>query len=262
MKKHLFFLPCLLLLASSTLHAQEFKMKLTGNDRKVVIEMQNSDHVTVEGYDGDEVVVKGQGGRATEEAPKRAEGLRPVYNSAVDNTRLGLGVTKEGNTVRIVKASRREGGYVIRVPRTADVVYREAQWGGNRVLLQNLQGKLEVMMKSGDAKLLNVTGPVVANSTSGDITVVYTTLNAGPSSISNISGAIDVAMPASTKASLTMRTISGEVYTDFDIALPKPTNANNLVQIGGQTLNGAVNGGGTAISLKNVSGDVYVRKAK
>jgi len=130
------------------------------------------------------------------------------------------------------------------------------------VLLQNLQGKLEVMMKSGDAKLLNVTGPVVANSTSGDITVVYTTLKAGPSSISNISGAIDVAMPATTKASLTMRTISGEVYTDFDMALPKPATANSLMQIGGQTLNGAVNGGGTAISLKNVSGDVYVRKTK
>ncbi|TGE10312.1 DUF4097 family beta strand repeat-containing protein [Hymenobacter fodinae] len=259
MKKHRFLLFFGLLLAGTAAQAQEYRTKLSGSDRKVVIEMQYGSEVTVEGYEGDELIIKGD---KAEEPPKRAEGLRAVYNSAVDNTRMGLAVTKEANTVRIVKASRQDGHYTIRVPRNADVVYREVQWGGGAVLLQNLQGKLEVAMKSADAKLLNVAGPVVANSTSGDITVRYNSLGNGPSSISNISGAIDVALPTATKATLTMRTISGEVYTDFDIALPKPANSNGLTQIGGQTLNGAINGGGTSISLKNVSGDVYVRKAK
>ncbi|GAB3306227.1 DUF4097 family beta strand repeat-containing protein [Hymenobacter tenuis] len=260
MKKHTILLFISLLLASSAAQAQEYRTKLGGKDRKVVIEMQRSSEVTVEGYEGDEIIIKGD---KAEELPKRAEGLRAVYNSAEDNTRMGLAVTKEANnTVRIVKASRQEGHYTIRVPRSADVVYREVQWGGGDVVLQNLQGKLEVMMKSASVKMLNVTGPVVASSTSGDITVRYTSLGSGPSAITNISGAIDVALPAATKASLMMRTISGEVYTDFDMALPKPANGSGLTQIGGQTLNGAINGGGTSISLKNVSGDVYVRKAK
>lgn len=259
MKKHRFLLIISLLLAGSAAQAQEYRTKLSGKDRKVVIEMQHGSEVTVEGYDGDELIIKGDN---AEEAPKRAEGLRPVYNSAVDNTRIGLAVTKEANTVRIVKASRQDGHYTIRVPRSADVVYREMQWGGGNVVLQNLQGKLEVMMKSSDAKMLNVAGPVVASSTSGDITVRYTSLGTGPSAITNISGAIDVALPTATKASLMMRTISGEVYTDFDMSMPKSANSSGLTQIGGQTLNGAINGGGTSISLKNVSGDVYVRKAK
>ena len=253
-----FLLLLLVLLTTVHLRAQEYKTKLSGSNAKVIIEMRDGE-VTVEGHDGDDVVIRGNG---YEEPDKRAEGLRPVYNSAVDNTKLGLAVTREGNTVRIVKASRRDANYTILVPRAADVVYRSLTWGDNDALLQNLRGRLEVTMKSADVKLLNVSGPVVASSTSGDITVRYATLNPGPSAISNISGAIDVALPAATKATLTMRTISGEVYTDFDLTQPKAADTDGLTRVGGQATGGAINGGGTSISLKNISGNVYVRKTK
>lgn len=255
--KKILLLP-LLLLATASLRAQEYKTKLAGNNAKVVIEMRDGE-VSVEGHDGDDVVIRGTG---YEEPDKRAEGLRPIYNSAVDNTKLGLAVTREGNTVRIVKASRRDANYTILVPRAADVVYRSLTWGDNNALLQNLRGRLEVTMKGADVKLLNVSGPVVASSTSGDIMVRYATLSPGPSAISNISGAIDVALPATTKATLTMRTISGEVYTDFDLTQPKAAGTDGLTRVGGQATGGHINGGGTSISLKNISGNVYVRKAK
>jgi hypothetical protein len=32
--------------------------------------------------------------------------------------------------------------------------------------------------------------------------------------------------------------------------------------VGGQMVQGTVNGGGTAVSLQSVSGDIFVRKAK
>ncbi|WP_324674065.1 DUF4097 family beta strand repeat-containing protein [Hymenobacter sp. GOD-10R] len=249
----------LVLAASSALHAQEYRTKLGGKANKIVIEMQAGD-VNIEGTDGDEVIIKGNG---YEEPNKRAEGLHPVYNSAVDNTKLGLSVTSTDNTLRIVKASRKDATYTIRVPRRADVSFTQSGWGGGGdLLLQNLNGSLEVTMKNASAKLLNVTGPVVANTVSGDITVRFASLRPEPSSISVVSGDVDVTLPSSSKTTLTMRSISGELYTDLDLSMGKGTGNENMRQVGGQTVSGTLNGGGTALSLKTVSGDVFVRKAK
>ena len=259
--KKTFFLAAALL-ATTALRAQEYKTRLGAADRKIIIEMQGGE-VTVEGADGDEVSIRGDG---YEEPDKRAEGLRAVYNSAVDNTRLGLAVVREGNTLRIVKASRKEVNYTLRVPRKTDVVYRETNWNGGDVRMENLDGYLELTMKSSDAKLLNVRGPVVASSVSGDVTVRFAGLGTAPSAISVVSGDVDVTMPAGTKASLALRSVSGEVYTDFDLSLGQKAAAGQnffgMSQVGGQTVNGTVNGGGPAVSLKTVSGDIFVRKAK
>ena len=235
------------LLLTHASHAQEFRTKLNSKDPKVVVDMQGSD-VVVEGIDGNELVIKGDG---FEEPPKRAEGLRPIYNSAVDNTKMGLSVTQDGNTVRITRASRKDASYTIRVPRAAAVQFKQAGWSGS--------GDLEVSMTSGDISLKNVAGPVVANTVSGDIQVRFAPMRQGPSSISTVSGDVDVSMPTNSKATLKLRSISGEIYTDFDLSLK---SQDNMQHIGGQVVDGSINGGGNALSLKTVSGDVYVRKAK
>jgi DUF4097 and DUF4098 domain-containing protein YvlB len=255
MKKNLLLTLAGLLAASSALHAQEYKTKL-GKDRKVVIDMMGS-NVTVEGYDGNELVIRGNG---FEPAPKRAEGLKPVYNSAIDNTNIGISVTEKDNTVRIVRASRKDANYVIRVPRATAVQYNQTNWNGGDLQIRDVNGDLEVNMKNGDIKLLNVAGPVVANTVSGDIMVRYATMRQGPSSVSAVSGDVDVSMPANSKATFKLRSISGEIYTDFDLALPK--NQGEMRHVGGQVVDGTVNGGGISITLKAVSGDIYVRKAK
>lgn len=253
----LFLLTLTGLLLAASGHAQEFKTRLTSKSPKIVIDMQGND-VTVEGIDGDELVIKGDG---YEEPPKRADGLRPMYNTAIDNTHLGLAVTQEGGVVRIAQATRRPASYVIRVPRAAAVQYKQAGWNGSGdVSVRDVSGDLEVSMTSGDIKLTNVAGPVVANTVSGDVTVRFTPLRQGPSSISTVSGDVDISLPTSTKANLRMRSISGEVYTDFDMSLAG--KQGDMQHIGGQLVDGSINGGGNALSLKTVSGDIYVRKAK
>ena len=244
------------LLAAQTSHAQEYKTKLSGKDRKVIIDMQGSD-VTVEGTNGDELVINGDG---FEEMPKQAQGLRPIYNSAVDNTKIGLSVTQTGGTVRIARASRKDANYTIRVPRGTAVQYNQTGWNGGDIMVRDVTGNLEVSVKSGEIKLINVTGPVVANTVSGDIQVRFAPLRQGPTSISTVSGDVDVSLPASTKATLKMRSVSGEVYTDFDINMGK--DQDDMRHIGGQVVDGSINGGGTELSLKTVSGDIYVRKGK
>jgi hypothetical protein len=252
----LIYLALVGMLAAQAANAQEYKTKLGGKDRKIIIEMQGSD-VVVEGTDGNELVIKGDG---YEEAPARAQGLRPIYNSAVDNTKTGLSVTQTDNSVRIARASRKDANYVIRVPRGSAVQYNQTNWNGGDVQVRDVSGDLEINVKNGDIKLNNVTGPVVANTVSGDIQVRFAPMRQGPSSISSVSGDVDVSMPANSKSTLRLRSVSGEVYTDFDLKMGK--DDNTMRQIGGQVVDGTVNGGGNTVSLKTVSGDIFVRKAK
>lgn len=256
MKKTLFLTLSCLILAAPALRAQEFKLKLGGKDRKIELDMQSS-NVMIEGYNGDELLVRGNG---YEPLPKRAEGLRSVYNSAEDNTRLGLSVTQKDNLVRIVQASRKSADYVIRVPRSVSVVFTQTNFTGGDVEVRDLDGNIELNLKNGSAKLFNMGGGVVANTVSGTITVRYTGLSKAPSSISSVSGDVDVSMPPGSTATLQLRSITGDVYTDFDIAMGR--SDSSLRRMGGQAVQGTVNGGGTSVALQSVSGNVFVRKTK
>ena len=257
------FLPLLALALAlpATLRAQEFKMKFSSStNRKVVLDMRGSD-VTVEGYDGDEVLIHGSGGY--EAPPAQANGLRAVYSggSTTDNTRLGLSVTQVAdNTIHIAKAGHSDGHYTVRLPRQTDLSFAQNGWGGSDDLtIRDLAGRIEVKLNSGDLHLLNVSGPVVANTVSGDIQVKFSATPTQPSAITSVSGDVDVTLPTSAKVSLSLRSISGEIYTDFDLNLG---GGNGLSHVGGQTVEGRANGGGTTFSLKTISGDIFVRKAK
>ena len=256
MKKSLLLTLGCLLLAAPTLWAQEFKLKLGGKDRKIELDIQGS-NVRLEGYNGDELLIRGTGYAPL---PKRAEGLRSVYNSAEDNTRLGLSVTQKDNVVRIVQASRTEASYVIRVPESATVVFNQSNFNGGDVEVRDLDGNIELNLKNGTAKLSNMGGGVVANTVSGNITVHYADLSKAPSSISSVSGDVDVTLRPASKATLQLRSITGDVYTDFDIAMGK--GEGEMRRVGGQVVQGTVNGGGSKVSLQSVSGDIFVRKAK
>lgn len=98
--------------------------------------------------------------------------------------------------------------------------------------------ELDVESISGDIELDGLTGPVRAKS---------------------ISGFIDLSWPAINSADVTMKTISGEAYTDLD-----NLNFNNKkphIPIVGYALEGTIGSGGTKLSLESVSGNLYLRKA-
>ena len=91
---------------------------------------------------------------------------------------------------------------------------------------------------SADIELKDVTGPVFAKS---------------------ISGFVDMNWPANQGASVSMKSISGEVYSDLDINY---INKSKTVPIVGYTLKGTLNGGGPTVYLESISNDIYLRKAK
>lgn len=238
----------------------EYRVKLPNSSDQKVHVLMDQGNVKIEGYDGDEVVVRAPGRRT--ETPERAKGLRPIYYSAEDNSGLGLSVVKDGNTLRITKASRHHGEYAIRVPRKVKLEFEQANWSGIELEITGLAGDLEVKTNNSDIELKNVSGPVVASTTSGNITVVYANVGQDrPSSISNISGVVDVTLPANAKADLKLKSISGEIYSDMDIAMRG--SKENLPRLGGgNTVEGTLNGGGVEINLNTISSDIYLRKQK
>jgi DUF4097 and DUF4098 domain-containing protein YvlB len=92
-----------------------------------------------------------------------------------------------------------------------------------------------------------------------------------PLAFSSLNGDIDVTFPADLKATLSMRTDNGEVFSDFDIQL-QTTAPQQAVDDGRgkggkyvvrveKTVKGTINGGGQEIQLKNFNGNIYIRKA-
>lgn len=245
--------------AKKTSSAGEFRAKLPNSKDQKVLLLIDGSRVRIEGYDGDEIVIRAP---HRPSPPERAKGLRPLYYAAEDNSGIGLAVTREGNTLRITKASRYGGEYTIRLPKKVSLRYEQVNWGGGNVEATALAGDLEVKTNDGSIELNDVTGPIVASSTSGNITVTYTAVEQSkPSAISNISGVIDITVPAGTKGNLKLASISGEIYSDLEVKMA--SGRENLTRLGGgNRIEGTLNGGGVEISLNTISSDIFVRKQK
>lgn len=70
-----------------------------------------------------------------------------------------------------------------------------------------------------------------------------------------ISGFIDVGVPAGKKADLEFKTISGNIYTNHDIAL------DGEKAMVGEEISKKINGGGVPINLETISGNIYFRRS-
>jgi len=81
-----------------------------------------------------------------------------------------------------------------------------------------------------------------------------------PNSISCTNGFVDVTLPNNTKADLKMKSINGEVYTDFEVDMGKVKEG--MHRLSGHNLSGTINGGGVEISLRAINSDIYLRQKK
>lgn len=231
-----------------------------GNTAENGIEFSLSrSEISIEGYEGNEVIIENTDYEAP---PERAEGLRPLYGGGQDNTGIGLSVEEENGVLKVVQASSQDGEFKVKVPNNVRLLVEEVNWGGGDIHIKNHNGEIEIKSKTGDAILENITGPVIASSTSGDMEIAFSKVSAAtPTSISLVSGYIDVTMPASTKANLNLSSISGEIYTNMDLSM-KGDKEDMKRLGGGHEIEGALNGGGVEMDIKSVSGDIYLRKSE
>lgn len=241
--------------------AQEFTFKPTGAlpETKVVITNMAAD-LEIVGIDGSELKITAM---EYEGVPDKAKGLRPLSAIGPENTGIGLSVTQSGNEVKISGASRdaNEGSYLLRIPKSMKLYVEYMSWEAGDVLITGMTNEVEAKSQVGDLAFKQVTGPIVASTLSSDIEVVFSSLSqVSATSLNSTSGDIDVSMPGTSKGTFSMGSISGEVYTDLDFQIKGEEGLTRFG--GGMNVEATLGGGGVDVSIRTISGDIYVRKSK
>jgi len=236
--------------------AQDYKIAVGDmKDAKLVLDGFTGD-LPIEGYAGNEIVVST--GHHFEQN-ERSRGLKPIYAAGTDNTGIAVSMEKNGNriTLRCLLPITQSADYKLRVPENLALeITRDCARGGNTTI-SNIRNEVE-FKGCQDITLTRVTGPIVVSTISGSVNVVFTEVAKDkPISISSVSGEVDVTIPAKTPFSLEMGTVSGNMFSDFEF----PAAHDDMRRVGGGKLRTDFNGGGTAIRLHSVSGNVYLRKS-
>ncbi len=239
--------------------AQDYKIPVE-NTRDGKLTLRNfSGDLPIEGYSGNEIIISSTDERG-QKTPERAKGLKPVYSGGTDNTGLGLSVEKNGSQINIdcLMPFTRRGDFKIKVPENLALKINSGCERNNQLSIRNIKNEIEIK-NCHSIELKNVSGPLVLSTISGSIDVVLTGINKDkPTSIASVSGEIDVTLPASSAANLEMTTINGNMYSDFDLA----TQQSAMKRVGGNAITTKLNGGGGDLKISNISGNIYLRKAK
>ncbi|NVN16852.1 hypothetical protein GUA46_00755 [Muricauda sp. HICW] len=188
--------------------------------------------------------------------PERAKGLKLVGEGGTDNTNVGFSVVQDGNTL-IVHNLRKDKKGEIYLPASQNVSVKST-WNGD-IEIDGFSGEIEADAQlNGGVKILNVNGPVTANSLNGVLEVVFGKVTqSSPISLYSTNGAVDVSLPSNTPANLALSTLNGNVYTDFEV---KAEDKNGLKSVLGRDIKTSINGGGVKIALKSTNGNMYLRK--
>jgi hypothetical protein len=189
----------------------------------------------------------------------------------ITSAMTGLSVEEDNNTVTVNTQSWKYAvDLTIQVPVASSLELGAMNDG--KVVVENVNGDIEVGCSNGRISLRNVAGSVVAHTVNGDIEVVFTRVSADkPLSFSNMNGDIDITLPADVKASVRMKSQQGNIYSDFDVALktaPTKVEGAEKTEKGQFRINfdkgiyGMINGGGQEITLTTFNGDIFIRKHK
>ena len=228
-----------------------------------------SGSITVKGADVKEVVVEAKARGGHEES--RREGGKAEGMKRIPMTSTGLNIEAENNNVRVSTDSyQRTIDLIITVPVHTSASLHTVNDGN--IFVSGVDGEFDVNDVNGEVDLKNIGGSVVAHALNGHVLVTFNRIDPSkPMAFSSLNGDIDVTFPADLKATVSLRTDNGEVYSDFDVKMqatgPQPTVEDNRAKGGkykvnlDKTVKGTINGGGQEIQFKNFNGNIYIRKA-
>lgn len=221
--------------------------------------------IKVVSYEGKDILINVTSGTDEEEKSNAIEnGMKRISKSG------GYEVTaKEADNTVTVSTSNpnKEINLDLKIPQ--DVKLKLGTVNNGDIEVENVRGELEVNNVNDKITLTNISGSVVANTVNGDVTVSFIMVDPkAPMAFSTLNGDVRVTLPADTKANLKLKSDMGEVYSDFDIDIDKTlpkidrTNEQGMYKIKKDDwVYGKINGGGPEIMMKNMQGNIYVKKA-
>ena len=216
--------------------------------------------IVVKGGNRRDVMVTSRGEDSRRQSAPPA-GLRRITQA------VGLSIAEENNQINIgTSGQNRDVDVELQVPTRVNLKLQTHNDGD--VIVENVEGDIEVQNHNGGIRLTNIAGSAVANTHNDDVRVVLTRITAEKAmSFISYNGDIDVTLPASAKANLKMRSDNGEIFTDFDVQMrPVPQATTTKTPRGGtridinQSIYGAINGGGPEFELRTYNGNIFVRR--
>ena len=228
--------------------------------------------ITIKGYEGKEAVVEartriGRRGRS-ERSPDEgagAGGMRRILNTAT-----GLTVEEENNVISVgVGSFNRTMDLTIQVPFGTSLKLSSVNDGDIKV--EKIRGDIEVNNTNGGIVMTGISGSVVAYALNGNVVVAFDEVTPNKAmSFSSMNGKIDVTLPASVKAKVSLKSDNGDIYSDFEIQMD-PSAGRTVAEDGrgkggkyvvrvDKTMHGTINGGGPEFQFKNFNGNIYIRK--
>ena len=168
---------------------------------------------------------------------KNELGLKTIITASSDDLRkLHEVEVKEGNVLQI------ETDYAVEGMKK----YDQQCWGCNEESGENctcLEVSYEIQLpSSAELKLETISGDIEIRDFEGK------------TQAKTISGYVDLGLSTRANRDISFKSVTGEIYTDFDVALDKDSSPWS------KKLNASLNGGGGLISLETVSGDIFFRK--
>jgi hypothetical protein len=211
------------------------------------------------------VEVPGGRGQANRQATE-SRGLRRIDGVG------GVSVQESNNVISVRSGTRSNANLMIQVPVRTNLIVDALN--GSRIVIEGVDGEIEVNNSNGNVALNDVSGSVVAHSTNGNVSAVIRRVTPEKlMAFTSVNGNVDVTLPADVKANVKMRTLQGGIYTDFDIQLQSigsnalSTTSSRANQRGpyveiDRNMFGTINGGGPDFELRTVNGNLYIRKGR
>lgn len=222
--------------------------------------------IRVTGYTGNQVVIDATTKQPDKaEKPKEVDGMKRISK----NGGLDISATEENNVVNVSsKLFNTKMELVIKVP--AKFSLNVGTINDGDILIENVDGEMEITNVNGDIRLTNISGSAVANTVNGLLKANFKTVSAkSPMAFSTLNGNVDITLPPTAKFDIKAKSDRGEIYSDFDVDVDKAvqqatkTAKDGMYKVSIEDwVKGKVNGGGSEIMMKNMNGNIYVRKAK
>jgi hypothetical protein len=226
-----------------------------------------SGSITVTGYEGKEIVIDAQADQDKKgDENQTVNGMRKISGG----NPLDLSAEEKSNRVSVhSQSTERPIRLTIKVPRDGCTLKLGTVNDGD-IAVSNLDGEMEITNVNGSITLSKVSGSVVANTVNGDLVVGFLSVDPkAPMAFSTLNGNVDITFPVTLKANMKLKSDRGEMFTDFDLAVDKSQPKINRTNSGGMYrltvddwVYGKINGGGPEMLMKNMNGNIYIRKAK
>lgn len=245
------------------IHEESFTIPLSkpGSSGKLDIDLHNGG-VTVEGYGGSEVMIimKTYVEKENNQESDR-EGLKRIANSGMD-----VEISEEDNVVEIDGGHSGRADFIVKVPAKFDLDIGTHHNG--EVNISNISGEVEVDCHHGAISMKKISGSIIADTHHGGITATFVSVTPDkPMAFSTYHGDVDITFPAGTNFDAKVKSVKGDIYTDFDVemklqqAQDKTSDSGRReIKIGGWMF-GEVGTGGQEYMFNTYHGDVIMRKS-